>query len=639
MTFMSGSHEATKPTPRSPRRWLRFSLRTLLIVMTLVCVGIVAKQQYDWHRRQQLIHRWIAPLVDLAHAADGDITRYPDDPPQLTPPAGLPAEEQIPLLRWGILELETPEERLAALKILVESHGEESLPVVRGLISECRHGELQATLLHLLSLERNHDDLPLFEKLLDSPSPVVRGAAAESIGYVKQPAYEMQQFARQFTSQLRLGTIPPIDVSFVSESPLRNLIRSGQGKGKQAPALTSETVPARLREALEARMLGGKTLEERSAAARALVGWPPDKYTLRIAEWGVWIDDRDRGHLKQAILEEIPPFVHTTGNPLTSLVRNRYDGPITITKPILHLTASCPLAVDIEIHIEGGRPWYVYPRPDALTVHAGKFLWKGIPKPADWDEQLEPRNLAALNELSEGYPWIHVADRGDVQWNDYDPHADVTAVGLRWQSLILSPERAAWMQLPAVPDDPKFRWWDDLREVPSAWVTSRGETERFLYYDGPTMARTPLKATLDGATLRLMAKDVFDSTSVTSRQFPDPFDRKSCLFIDTQQSPPRAFAFRPVEMFGLEEKLPLADQTWVRGDEIEPAFLELLLQQGLTKEEAAGLLDSWRERFFQTRGQRLLTLLTPAEYDRMCPLKVRPPATETVRVGVVLREF
>src|SRR5215207_7678835 len=114
----SPSHRAPQRPPRSPRRWLRFSLRTLLIAMTLVCVGIVAKQQYDWHRRQKLIHGWIAPLVELAHAADGDITRYPDDPPQLTPPAGLPAEEQIPLLRWGILELETREKRLAALKIL-----------------------------------------------------------------------------------------------------------------------------------------------------------------------------------------------------------------------------------------------------------------------------------------------------------------------------------------------------------------------------------------------------------------------------------------------------------------------------------------------------------------------------------------
>jgi hypothetical protein len=32
--------------------------------------------------------------------------------------------------------------------------------------------------------------------------------------------------------------------------------------------------------------------------------------------------------------------------------------------------------------------------------------------------------------------------------------------------------------------------------VPCSWVSSRGEAERFLYCDGPTLARTPVIATL-----------------------------------------------------------------------------------------------------------------------------------------------
>ena len=68
-------------------------------------------------------------------------------------------------------------------------------------------------------------------------------------------------------------------------------------------------------------------------------------------------------------------------------------------------------------------------------------------------------------------------------------------------------------------------------------------------------------------------------------------------------------------------------------------FYVCLQRQGLTNDEAAGLLEAWRERFFQSPGRRLLTLLTREEYNRLCLLTIRPPATETVRVGIVLREF
>lgn len=616
------SHLALKPAPRSPWRWLRFSLRTLLVAMTLVCVGIVAKQQYDWHRRQKLIHAWIAPLVELARAADGDVTRYPDDPPQLTPPAGLPAEEQIPLLRWGILNLEEPEERLAALKILVESHGVESVPVIRGLIPECDDDELKATLVHLLLFARDPSDLPLFERLLRSPAPVIRAAAAESIGYMKHPAYDISDQ----NGRVRLNTIPPITVPVEAFIEFERMLASEEG----LPRWDYDNVPWAFHDRVEAIMLSGATSEERTAAARALIEWPPEKYSLRISEWGVWIDEGGQRLTTKGVLEEIPAFVHTTGNPLASLRINRGQRPMVITKPILHLTTDRPLAVDLEVAITQGRPWYAFPRPDTLTVDA---KW-GSADITPW-EAMEAKELAPLPELSEGYPWIHPADRsGDLGYGLFiSDRSPIDAVGLRWQSLIVSPERQSWMQQPAVPHDPKFRWWEDLRKVPSAWVTSQGETERFLYYDGPTTARSPLKATLDETALTIVARDLFGNVPF------EPAFRKACLFVDTTHSPPQAIWIDP-HTFSNEVRLVLSEQVWLIGRrDIERIFRSMLLKQGLTKEEAGGLLDAWRERFFAAPGQRLLTLLTRAEYDRMCPLKVRPPATETVRVGVVLREF
>lgn len=631
---MSAPSEESPKLSRSPRRWLRFSLRTLLIVTTLVCVGIVAKQKYDWYWRQQLIHPWIAPLVELARAADGDVRCYPDfDPPRLTPPAGLPAEEQITLLRWGILELETPEERLAALKILVESHGEEALPVLRELIPECRHGELQATLLHVLAFARDPEDLPLMEKWLESPSAAVRAAAADSIGFVHEPAYGFSDAFGRWGGRCRLNTIPPIDFSMVDTQLLsKSLIRGLRPRGG-APVPSEKEMPAELRGLVETMMLSGETEEERTAAARALVGWPPESYKLRVAEWGVWLDDGGPGPLRTALLDENPAFVHTTGNPLATLPRNRFEGEMMILKPIIHLTAGCPLALDVEVSIAGGRPWYAFPRPDTMTIYATNISGLNDPdEETEWDK-IEPAGLASLEPLSEGYPWIHPADRSNS--SEYFIDQKVTAVGLRWQSLIVSPERQAWMSPPEVPDSPKFRWWSKLRDVPSAWITREGETERFLYYDGPTTARSPLKAWLEGARLTLLPEDALEKVKPSLRGFSG--EPQTCLFIDARSTRTRAHAFAPPE--GVQQVLALGDVDWLPGDKIEPTFRAMLLAQGLTNEEAAGLLDSWHERFFQAPGQRLLTLLTPAEYDRMCPLKVRPPATEMVRVGIVLREF
>ena len=45
-----------------------------------------------------------------------------------------------------------------------------------------------------------------------------------------------------------------------------------------------------MRTTLETMMLRGATSDERVAAARALLGWPPAHYRFRVAEWGMWIN-------------------------------------------------------------------------------------------------------------------------------------------------------------------------------------------------------------------------------------------------------------------------------------------------------------------------------------------------------------
>ena len=77
----------------------------------------------------------------------------------------------------------------------------------------------------------------------------------------------------------------------------------------------------------------------------------------------------------------------------------------------------------------------------------------------------------------------------------------------------------------------------------------------------------------------------------------------------------------------------------MNGDATRAAMLGAICEAGLNESEANGLLDCWAPQFFETPGQRVVFLLSREEYDKMCPLKVRPTPTELARVGLVLTEL
>jgi len=50
---------------------------------------------------------------------------------------------------------------------------------------------------------------------------------------------------------------------------------------------------------------------------------PAVGYRLRVAEWGVWINCKGQLKVVQSVIDEIPKFVHRTGNTAASLVAAR----------------------------------------------------------------------------------------------------------------------------------------------------------------------------------------------------------------------------------------------------------------------------------------------------------------------------
>jgi hypothetical protein len=193
---------------------------------------------------------------------------------------------------------------------------------------------------------------------------------------------------------------------------------------------------------------------------------------------------------------------------------------------------------------------------------------------------------------------------------------------------------------PAVPADPKFAWWSRLRDVDCSWVSTRGESERFLYYDGPTLIRSPVQCTLEGPDERLTIRPtrLKPSDEVFTRIGAE-FPHEALLVrVARGKAVARAVAV-PVHV-------EASFLTWPAYPDVDPverpaaaAFEAMITRAGLNKSEAAGMVASWRRAFFETDGVRLLMLLSPADYEFFCPLKLSPAPTSIARVGVIWTEL
>src|SRR5258708_35856230 len=112
--------------------------------------------------------------------------------------------------------------------------------------------------------------------------------------------------------------------------------------------------------------------------------------------------------LAQSVIDEIPPFVHRTGNSLDSL-KSRVNEMIIINKPGMHITASGAMVVDLEVSIGQGRPWFAYPRPDDFTVQtadaspmAGRLIGNDEPSTPDAPPQDGSGALTSCGALPGG---------------------------------------------------------------------------------------------------------------------------------------------------------------------------------------------------------------------------------------------
>jgi len=624
-----------------------------IVIATVVSVIFIF---FGW--RERLAREWIASLPARAPFNTPGFGRVGLDTPD--PPVHLTAEQCSDVLFRSLVNLPTPKQRLDVLRMVLDCGGKSALPAISHAVSVEEDESALTWDIRALSLFRDPATEDLLTSRLDDPRPAVRAAGIDALGILRSPSYSVlaDGFFWYGPSGLSLALTPPVSVeAVVAPAPTPNQsVYSGSHDLLDDPPIT---LASSTRAKFEKAMLSGASSEEREAAARAIVAWPPASFHLRVAEWGLWLEND--GHLlalSKSIADEIPPFVHRTGNSLADLaVYFRY--PTEVTKPVVHLTSDVSMAVDVEVAIRAGRPWFAYPRPDDFEME-NEPEEGGASPIAVGDRALPTYRLGppvppppeneVLPNCSEGYPWLLPHHRVYTSHDTFfGGPAVIYSVGVHWQSLIISPQRLFWMKSPAVPGDPRYQWWTGLRDVPSDWVTSRGETERFLYYDGPTNSVVPVRVQMDFSKRRLLF-----TRNVVARPLGDyhedlPAHRLAPIAQTAAKGLPTEEGFYVEVNDGvvMGAHASSLESGWhdlpaklsLRGDEVVARFRQMLTDYGLTAPEAQGLISAWRPWLFKAEGKRFILRISPADYDRQCPMRVRPTPTEVVRLGLVLTEF
>jgi hypothetical protein len=617
--------------------------RHALLAMGLIVTAGGAALGWPYRLAQNWVGRQLAASV--SSAPSGQPTTL------VPPPIHISSDEGRAIHRAAVIQLPRAELRMVGLKLLMEDDPKIALPILTEAVERESDSDVRAMELRLIGLHRDLNTIDLLLGFVTHPDPITRAAAADALGFLHRPTFSFPMFDRGFLSSSVAATDGSTPINLF---PFVILHEKNQTVWPPPPIDEITPLSGNVRDALERMMLTGSSTEEREAAARALVAWPPAEYKLRVAEWGVWINDKGELKLIQSVMDEIPAFVHRTGNPLAEF-NSRINHIMMTTKPILHLTVDRPMAVDVNVVINQGRTWFAYPRPDdfAVTVdtqYLDQSYWNRAkparPPPPPPLAPLDNPAIESLPDLRQGYPWLTPKhpSAGPLGAGGFAPSRnELSGLGLRWQSLIVSPNRQAWMTLPDVGTDPRYAWWTRLRDVPSGWISSRGESERFLYYDGPTLEPTPVAASLDHNELQLtLAKERADALAPKygSAAGSEPPPQAALLIHHRNGRLSGQSIAMPAKWNDarttVNYTLPQDD---LQQDQAIATFRGMLTAAGLTPEESDGLIASWQTQFFHTDGTRLLLIMSRQDYDRLCPIDIRPRPTELARVGILLTEL
>ncbi len=209
-----------------------------------------------------------------------------------------------------------------------------------------------------------------------------------------------------------------------------------------------------------------------------------------------------------------------------------------------------------------------------------------------------PRGL-----FSEWYPqatvgMVPVGDTRQWQWQ------------ISWSNVEISP--GAREQFPTEPDQSHYY---AARETDAAPVTVGGQQEKFLFYRGIATFPPPITATVtrDGSIFVQTTNGRVDSFVLFERRG----DR---------------FGYRVVSTDGHDVRIerPVLDGSLVS---LWEDLRRLLTDHGLYLREAAAMVETWRDSWFE-EGTRVFYLLPQTTVDSLLPIDIAPKPAHITRVFV-----
>ncbi len=221
-------------------------------------------------------------------------------------------------------------------------------------------------------------------------------------------------------------------------------------------------------------------------------------------------------------------------------------------------------------------------------------------------------------------------------FSEWYPSADVEQLGW-YQNILTAAEETSgiitWKGVRVQPGDgatatAAFRTehgqshYYAARATDAAPVQANGEREKFLFYRGVAGFAPPISAKLESN----------GSVTVTNL---------AGAGADAKAEIPSVILFtKRGEQLGYRVQDAVREETVLAPPALDGTFASLrqtlermLIAQGLYPKEAAAMIDTWRNSWFEN-GTRLFYIVPTSSVERVLPLKITPQPTSTVRVFV-----
>jgi hypothetical protein len=347
------------------------------------------------------------------------------------------------------------------------------------------------------------------------------------------------------------------------------------------------------------------------AVASVFPDWPSG---LTVHEWGTFttVSGSDGELLPGLEREEhaLPPFVlsHAGFAPANKgWSRPVANVTVKMETPVLYFYSRVPQTVNVDVRFEGGSISQWYPERTGGETMSAPVVGATTP---GLSNQTPIPSMPPI-DFANGY-------HGSASWR-----VDVLAPGSREKD----PLQQKW-ETPALRAAfPAIEHWQRARVAGANQVRgTKGGVEGFIFYRGVGNFALPLKITASDEALAI------ENASSDLIPFVCVYEKRA--------------GWKKGRFYSLGGKgeLPAGETRAVTLPKDSGAFEstfprviplpEALQRAGLTREEAAAMMDTWRESYFEREGLRVFWIVPRIFTDRVLPISISPQPEKLERVLV-----